>query len=185
MSCVVRRKTIILAAFLAGVAVCGGLFHWIWEGAQVEQCHANLSQVAWVTRLAEPLGQLRLPPAYLCDARGVRLHSRRMLIAEMVDIDPAVRYTFSEPWNGPSNMNYAKNKPFGRLYACPRDRQATRSSCTSYVAAVGENTLLREHHAEMPTHVDQRSKRRRQKKVDKRAGCLLSPIRATACGCAY
>jgi hypothetical protein len=79
------------------------------------------------------------PPAHIADKSGKPMHSWRVLILPYLE-DEALykRYSFNEPWNGPSNKKLLASRPRG--YACPSDKDIwPQGTCTSYVAVVGAN----------------------------------------------
>ncbi|PHR93507.1 MAG: hypothetical protein COA78_32735 [Blastopirellula sp.] len=82
------------------------------------------------------------PPAYLADANGKPLHSWRVLILPFLDEQTLYdQYDFSEPWNGPNNIQLLDKTP--RVYACPDTEhfhQQRQEFCTSYLAVVGQKT---------------------------------------------
>lgn len=91
------------------------------------------------------------PPAFLTDRNGRPVHSWRVLILPFLGEQALFnQFRFDEPWDGPNNRKLADQMP--DVYRCPsffhqkeHDGSATDADqpLTQYVAAVGENTILR------------------------------------------
>ena len=59
-----------------------------------------------------------LPPAYVTDENGRRMHSWRVLIIPFLDcLDLYREYRFDEPWDRPNNSKLAGRMPY--LFRCP------------------------------------------------------------------
>ena len=79
-----------------------------------------------------------LPPAYIEDSDGRRMHSWRILVLAFWDPDLYGEYDFNEPWDGPNNRLLAGRMP--SCFACPSDPVAEDKGMTNYVVIVGEET---------------------------------------------
>lgn len=78
------------------------------------------------------------PPAYLTDRRGRPAHSWRVVILPFLGEDALYkRYSFQEPWNGPTNRLLAEQMP--DAYRCPSSGR--QSQQTSYLAVRGPRTM--------------------------------------------
>jgi prepilin-type processing-associated H-X9-DG protein len=87
-----------------------------------------------------------LPPAYLADGNGRPMHSWRVLILPYLDRpDLYQAYRFDEPWYGPNNSKL--HNLIVDLFNCPEDHGGRKSTETSYVAVVGNETLWPGDHA--------------------------------------
>jgi hypothetical protein len=87
-----------------------------------------------------------LPPAYVADGSGRRLHSWRVLLKNSVGDAPIVSYKFDEPWDGPGNAKLVATES-AVSYSCPSRRNTGsarpgRWSKTSYLAVTGPGTLF-------------------------------------------
>jgi hypothetical protein len=105
------------------------------------QCLSNMAQIAKALLNYEAEHHC-FPPAYIAGRDGVPMHSWRVLILPYLDERALYdAYNLDEPWNGPHNNRLLAERPF--VYACPGDAyaRATGSTCTSYVAVVGADTL--------------------------------------------
>ncbi len=81
-----------------------------------------------------------LPPAYIADASGRRLHSWRVLILPFLEQGSLYdRYDFRQPWDGPNNRKLLGQVP--SVYTCP-SRQSPIRNLTSYVAIGGPGTMF-------------------------------------------
>ncbi len=81
-----------------------------------------------------------LPPPYLADDSGQRMHSWRVLILPYLGYDELyARYRFDEPWNGPNNS--LLRDEVVQVYRCPKDTEAATAGNTSYLAVVGQSAL--------------------------------------------
>ncbi len=79
-----------------------------------------------------------LPPAYIEDENGRRMHSWRVLILPYLGYNDLYgRYDFNEPWDGPSNRLLAEEMP--REYQCPGCRGRSNTT-TNFLAVVGPLT---------------------------------------------
>ena len=83
--------------------------------------------------------QGRLPPAYLMDTSGRRMHSWRSVLIPFVDTDEwrggGHDYKFDEPWDSPANTWFRNETSFHEYYACPVYCEGSRNA--SYLCVVG------------------------------------------------
>ena len=80
-----------------------------------------------------------LPPAYVADENGKRMHSWRVLILPYLDrADLYAAYRFDEPWDGPNNSKLADQMPY--LFRCPSSVQ--RDGMTNYQCVTGPGTAF-------------------------------------------
>ncbi len=94
----------------------------------------------------------RLPPAYVSDADGKRLHSWRVLIlpySQWDTPDPRTKtpslfdqYDLAEPWDGPSNRKLIAERPY--RFSCRADPGGSKSGTTSFLAVIGPGTVWEE-----------------------------------------
>lgn len=103
------------------------------------RCSRNLHQIG-LALLNYQAKYGRYPPAYTVDRKGRRMHSWRVLILEFLDHDLYTKYDFSQPWNSPENLEFAKSVAADGLYHCPAEN-AGDSSWTSYVMLVGPRAI--------------------------------------------
>ena len=108
-------------------------------------CSSNLYKIHHALSLYDAVNGA-LPPAYISGAHGKPYHSWRVLILPYLDswgIDGERiqrAYSFSEPWNGPTNRGLPRPVSESR-FACPcGSEQGT--TLTSYVVIVGPDTLF-------------------------------------------
>jgi hypothetical protein len=81
-----------------------------------------------------------LPPAFVADKEGRRMHSWRVLLLPFLGEQGLYgSYNFSEPWDGPNNRLLLERMP--KIFACPLDRDRDRFM-TSYVVVVGRSTAF-------------------------------------------
>ena len=81
-----------------------------------------------------------LPPAYIADKNGRRMHSWRVLLLPHLGYEELYQqYDFEKPWDSPGNLALANEMP--DVYRCPRDSAANRGD-TSYVVIVGQDTAF-------------------------------------------
>ncbi len=79
-----------------------------------------------------------LPPAYVADGDGRRMHSWRVLLLPYLDERELYEaYNFSEPWDGPNNRKLLARRP--RVYALGDDK-SQQGPLTNYLAVVGPET---------------------------------------------
>jgi hypothetical protein len=77
-----------------------------------------------------------LPPAYVADEDGNRMHSWRVLLLPWLSESALYdQYDFAEPWNGSNNSKLLKEMP--SVYSCPGAQGGWN---TSYVAVVDPTT---------------------------------------------
>ena len=100
------------------------------EQGITNKCQSNLTSIAIAMhRYHEKYGSL--PPAYLSDANGKPMHSWRVLILEFIDTLLFEKYSFSEPWNGPSNSRLSPMMP--SIFRCDAESGDGPSFKTSYL----------------------------------------------------
>lgn len=108
------------------------------EAARRMSCMNNLKQISLALHNYHDTYR-SLPPAYVADENGKRLHSWRVLLLPFLGEQPLYdQYDFSQPWNGPRNKKLLDRMP--SVYACPSDMQRGRRPWTSYVAITGPST---------------------------------------------
>jgi prepilin-type processing-associated H-X9-DG protein len=84
------------------------------------------------------------PPAFVADTAGKPIHSWRVLLLPFLGHRALYeKYDFSEPWNGPGNIQLANQMPTD--FACPSDGSTENE--TNYVAVVGPGTAWPEDRA--------------------------------------
>jgi hypothetical protein len=102
-------------------------------------CRAKLYEVAFSLHgFYQKYGHL--PPAVVYKD-GVAMHSWRVLILEFSRPDLFSQYRMSEPWNSPHNSQLAGKMP--RMFYCTSMATNLSEGQTTYVAAVGPDTVLR------------------------------------------
>lgn len=81
------------------------------------------------------------PPAYVSDDHGRRMHSWRVLILPYLGhVSLYRRYSFAEPWDGPTNALLVNEMP--DEYRCPSHYVRSSSAAkTSYLAVIGPQTM--------------------------------------------
>jgi len=103
------------------------------------QCMSNLRNIVLALHNYHS-GHGSLPPAYISDANGRPMHSWRVLILPYLDRNDLYQlYRFDEPWDGPNNSKL--HNLIGDAFRCPQDHRGARSTETSYVAIVGQETI--------------------------------------------
>jgi hypothetical protein len=107
--------------------------------AERSDCMYNLKQVQLACLVYESVNGT-MPPAYIADASGKRVHSWRVLILPYFG-DPALtalyaKYNLNEPWNGPNNSKLAAQIP--SVYWCPSHAKTSQTAATDchYFAVV-------------------------------------------------
>lgn len=105
------------------------------------QCENNLKQIGRaLNQYHESYGTL--PPAFVVDENGKRMHSWRVLILPYLEQQALyAEYDFSEPWDGPHNSRLLARRP--QVYACPSDPTSAANTNTSYAGALGEHCVFR------------------------------------------
>ncbi len=83
----------------------------------------------------------RFPPAYTVDEHGRRMHSWRVLILEFLDPDLYAKYDFSQPWDSPTNLAFAKMMKKDGPYQSPNE-DPKDVPWTSYVMLVRHGLFL-------------------------------------------
>jgi 5'-3' exonuclease len=78
-----------------------------------------------------------LPPAFIVDENGKRMHSWRVLLLPYLDEnDLYQKYDFSEPWDGPNNRKILEHRPTSYAF-----HDAPKGTITNFVAVVGKETV--------------------------------------------
>lgn len=108
------------------------------------ECAANLRRIG-VALLAYEQAHGTLPPAFVEDEAGNRLHSWRVLILPYLGPEEktlAAEYDFSEAWDSQKNMKLMGKIP--DVYRCHSDEAETPESEneTSYLVFVGKQTAF-------------------------------------------
>jgi hypothetical protein len=102
------------------------------------QCKNNLKQLALALHNYHERYQC-FPPAYIANAKGMPMHSWRVLILPFIEQTIIYeQYRFDEPWNGPNNRKL--DYPIATFH-CQADPKGNQSE-TSYVAVVGPDTMF-------------------------------------------
>lgn len=146
-----RLIFMLLVGIGATVAVCALvtiLFQPVLEysraGAHRRQCAANLRKIG-AALLAYETKYGSLPPAYVEDKEGNRLHSWRVLILPFLGPEETElygEYNFKESWDSPGNKLVADKMP--AVFRCPGDTPELPESAndTSYLVVVGKGTAF-------------------------------------------
>ena len=126
---------LVLSAFVGGCLILPGISSR--EVHPRNSCVNNLKQIALgVLNYDDAKGSL--PPSYVVDDEGRRMHSWRTLILPFIEGGNVYdAYDFDEPWDGPNNSKLAIN--IG-MFICPSDPPTSAAQC-NYVAVVGPGTL--------------------------------------------
>jgi len=92
-----------------------------------------------------------LPPAYVVNDQGKRLHSWRVLLLPFLGHSELYKqYRFDEPWDSAHNRQLLDQMP--AVYGCPADKKRAAGT-TNYVAIVGPQTVWPEHCAVSYSHI--------------------------------
>ncbi len=128
----------VVISFLALVAI---IVHSAMEDRNATVCRSRIAHIKGALDVYS-ITHGCLPPAYVTDEQGNRLHSWRALLMYPGGFlyDGPGEYDQTEPWDGPNNRRLLDD-PFGEWFACPSDTQSQRLKRTSYVAVIGERTL--------------------------------------------
>lgn len=103
------------------------------EAARRMQCSGNMHYISFALHnYHSAIGTL--PPPFIADDTGNRIHSWRGLIAPYMDLQEVRNYSLDEPWNGPNNVALAESEV--SVFTCPSDADGDANR-TSYVAVVG------------------------------------------------
>lgn len=109
------------------------------EAPKFLDCHGHLNTLVVAMHMYhEAYGCL--PPAYIEDSAGRKMHSWRILVLAFWDRGLYGEYDFNEPWDGPHNRLLAGRMP--SCFACPSDPAAKEKGMTNYVVIVGEETAF-------------------------------------------
>jgi hypothetical protein len=112
--------------------------------AHRRQCAANLRKIG-VALLAYEQKYGSLPPAYVEDKAGTRLHSWRVLILPFLGPEESAlyeEYDFRQSWDSPHNRLVADKIP--AVFRCPADEPEYPENAneTSYLVIVGKGTAF-------------------------------------------
>ncbi len=135
--------TIVVALCITAI-VCWAVYRMqTLDHVHQESCRNNLKKI--VIALHAYQSEYRaLPPAYIQNRHGKRLHSWRVLLLPFLGHDELYKeYQMDEPWDGPHNRKLALRIP--DIYRCPANGMSATS--TSYVAIVGSLTGWPEHYS--------------------------------------
>ncbi len=136
-----RRLAVALGTAITGffVVVLGIQVNRMREAGKNVDCHGHLTTLALAMHMYhETYGCL--PPAYIEDSAGRKMHSWRILVLAFWDPGLYAQYDFNEPWNGPHNRLLSGRMP--SCFACPSDPVAKENGMTNYVVIVGEETAF-------------------------------------------
>ena len=140
-----RRRPFRWLAGLGAIAVVViAVFRYVeMKHSRVEQlvCHSVLKGIAMSMHDYHAVHG-SLPPGYIQDSEGARMHSWRVLVASYTGIGELQGYDFTQPWNSATNSRWAE-RPWAELFACPSDN-ATQIDrrLTNYFVVEGENTAF-------------------------------------------
>src|SRR5579864_6535484 len=94
------------------------------------QCLGNIHNIALALHSYHGIYG-SLPPPYIADANGRRMHSWRVLMLPFLDRpDLYEAYRFDEPWDGPNNSKL--HDKIVETFMCAADHGGGRSTETSY-----------------------------------------------------
>jgi hypothetical protein len=136
---------------LKSVIVCGvivGLLATLWKGIKISRqdaqnatCISHLKLIGTALMNYEHVHGV-LPPAYVADNAGRRLHSWRVLILPYLGYESLYsQYKMDEPWNGPHNRRLTSAMP--EVFQCPAGSTGAANR-TNYVAVVGPAAAWRD-----------------------------------------
>ena len=134
VSVVVAVVGILLAMLLPSVRVTP-------EAGHRTVCLNHIKQLS-LAMLNYEIANGHLPPAYIADENGKPMHSWRVLILPYIDEqDLYKRYSFDEPWDGPSNSKL--HDEIVDVYRCPNDLDFGNpvNGC-SYAVVTGKGTAF-------------------------------------------
>ena len=109
-----------------------------WSGERLVRA-GRLTQIACALQYYHSIHGC-LPPAYVTDDSGRRMHSWRVLLRDSFEPGLLPDYDFESPWNSPSNTELRGSELANRYFG-PRDARATGRNTTRFVAVVGDHTL--------------------------------------------
>lgn len=137
----IRQTFHVLLAVVCGLIAIRVLFpvtYCDWKAARRAQCANNLKQIQ-LALLSYEQKYGAYPPAYVVDASGHRLHSWRALILPFLDLSEPIDYDFSEPWDGPHNIQLLNQMP--GFFRCPESKEFLIGA-TNYAAITGPGTMF-------------------------------------------
>ena len=112
------------------------------EPARRYTCMSNLKQIG-IALLNHESAKGKLPPAFVADEQGRKMHSWRTLILPYMEGEQLhKKYDFQQPWDSPENRKLVAESPI-RGFQCPSYPHPCEESDprTDYVAVLGEDTL--------------------------------------------
>ncbi|MBU4400910.1 MAG: DUF1559 domain-containing protein [Planctomycetes bacterium] len=110
------------------------------EATRRMQCRNNLKQIGLAMHnYHDKYGSF--PPAYTVDEQGKPTHSWRALILPFLEGYGHGKYDFSQPWDNPDNLAFAKNSPCNSYFCPTENRDDKEHFNTSYVMLVGPNAF--------------------------------------------
>lgn len=135
-------RWIIAIALFATVAITGVflaiLVMHARRQARTNQCRGNLVAIVLGMHYHDDKYG-HLPPAYVANPEGKRLHSWRILLVEHYGLPFPVQYDFNEAWDHGDNQRVADYRPV--MYACPSDPVTQKNNrLTNYFVIMGSNT---------------------------------------------
>lgn len=142
-----RRKLLLYVFFATAFTLLSFLFFATmnairqarWRTEQV--CRGCvLSQIAWGIR-SYYIDHGSLPPAFVTDNEGKRMHSWRVLIAGELETGGVTDYDFGSAWNGKHNRRLWSSPVRKWYFRSQEDSDEDTRQTTQFVAVVGEDTL--------------------------------------------
>lgn len=135
-------RWIIAIALFATVAITGVflaiLVMHARRQARTNQCWGNLVAIVLGMHYHDDKYG-HLPPAYVANPEGKRLHSWRILLVEHYGLPFPVQYDFNEAWDHGDNQRVADYRPV--MYACTSDPVTQKNHrLTNYFVITGRNT---------------------------------------------
>jgi len=132
------RCLLVATGLLAAVI---GIARWMYLASREQRCREDLEFVSeglmWYYR---DRGQL--PPAYLADSRGRRMHSWRSVLIPYLDCADrreisacGRKYKFDEPWDSRANTRLWNETAYYCFYSCSVCAKGSRNA--SYLCVVG------------------------------------------------
>src|SRR5262245_48274907 len=101
----------IVATLCAVTVPIARWYYYVRAEAYASSCDSHLGQIAHALLVyREEHGAL--PPAFICDSNGRRMHSWRVLILPYLGWEDLFRrYDFSQPWDSPANARLQSEMP--------------------------------------------------------------------------
>lgn len=137
----ISEVIVVVGTIVVGFLVFVGLPHFDAgvTAARYSQCQNNLKRIGLALKAyCDEYG--RLPPAYVTDAYGQRLHSWRVLILPYLDERPLYdEIDLGEPWCSPKNSRLQARMP--DIFRCPASPHRG-PGFTHYRAVVGDDCWM-------------------------------------------